>query len=310
MLVELDAATFHKFFPVDPHPYISEPFVELNKAKADVIIRLADVSDKPSVGIIAGVKDGILRSPFSAPFGGFHFRKEILHIGELDDFLSTLKDYIISKNYKGIELILPPDIYHATFNAKTVNSLVRNEFQYHTPDLTSWIDLHNFNGAFTQKNSKEYYRQALRNDLLFEQVSDEKEERQIFEVIRENRARFGRPIYMTFEDILNTGKLWPVDFFKVESPENKIVASAIFYRCHPDICYAVFWGDTEEGRPLRAMDFLAFNLWSLYKEAGFRYLDFGTSTDSGIPNEGLLRFKESHEAITSLRYKFYWNSSK
>ena len=35
---------------------------------------------------------------------------------------------------------------------------------------------------------------------------------------------------MTLEDILETGNLWPVDFFKVNSADNSIVASAIFYR--------------------------------------------------------------------------------
>ena len=79
------------------------------------------------------------------------------------------------------------------------------------------------------------------------------------------------------------------------------------YRCHPEIVYALFWGDNEAGRPLRAMDFQAMHLWMHYKKAGYRFLDLGISTESGIPNEGLLRFKESHNAETSIRYKFSWN---
>jgi hypothetical protein len=126
----------------------------------------------------------------------------------------------------------------------------------------------------------------------------------IYKLICENRAKFGRPVYMTLDDILSTGLIWPAEFFKVESAERQIVASAIFYRSHDDICYAVFWGDNDEGRPLRAMDFLLLNLFAYYKEAGFRYIDLGISTENGIPNEGLLRFKESHEAFSSLRYRF------
>ena len=85
---------------------------------------------------------------------------------------------------------------------------------------------------------------------------------------------------MTFDDIIATGELWPVDFFKVTTSSGTLVASAIFYRFYSEICYAVFWGDNEEGRPLRAMDLLAFNLWSHYKKLGFRYVDLGISQSS------------------------------
>ena len=308
MIIEVDSKTYKEYFPFNPHQFIYESFIELNKVKTERVIRLVDDSEKVTVGLIAGINDGIIKSPFSAPFGGFHYRNEILYISEIDRFIASLKTYITANGLKGIEIILPPDIYHPTFNAKVVNSLIRSEFQSKIPDITGWIDLQRFNGAFTQKNSREYYRQAVRNGLRFDLAKDENEKREIYNVICKNRARFGRPIFMTLKDILDTSMLWRVDFFKVVSRENQIIASAIFYRSHPYICYAVFWGDIEEGRSLRAMDYLAFNLWSYYKKEGYKFIDFGTSTEAGNPNEGLLRFKESHEAVSSIRYKFFWQT--
>lgn len=306
MLIEVDARTYQQYFPNDPHPFISETFTELNRRKVDRILRLANSHGKVSLGLVAGVKNRILLSPFSAPFGGFHFRNEILYVNEIDDFILSLKSFIISQELSGIEIILPPDIYHQTFNAKTVNSLIRNGFKPGIPDITGFIDLHYFKETFSQKNSREYYRQALRNRLKFGVAIDQEERIEVYELIRQNRAKFGRPIFMSFEEIINTSKLWPVDFFKVLFLDNKILASAIFYQSHSEICYAVFWGDNELGRPLRAMDFLAFNLWLYYKKLGYRYIDLGISTETGQPNEGLLRFKESHESISSLRYRFSW----
>lgn len=306
MLIEVNSKTYREYFPANPHPFISEPFIELNKGKAERVIRLVDNGDKAVIGLTAGINNGILRSPFSAPFGGFHFRKENIYISEIDQFAGSLQSYIISQELKGIEIIIPPDIYHSSFNAKTVNSLIRNGFQFSIPEITNWVNLHQFNGVFTQKNSREYYSQAVRNGLSFDLAFDIADKKEIYELIYQNRAKFGRPIFMTFEDILNTGNLWPVDFFKVITNSGAIVASAIFYQNHPDICYAVFWGDNEAGRPLRAMDYLAFNLWSYYKKMGYKYLDLGISTETGNPNEGLLRFKESHESTSSLRYKLFW----
>ena len=306
MLVEVDLKTYGRYFPSYPHPFISEPFIELNKRKTERIVRLVEDSGKPIIGLIAGLNNGILQSPFSAPFGGFHFRKEIMYISEIDNYIASLKEYILSQRIQGIEITLPPDIYHATFNAKTVNSLIRNGFQKMLPEITNWVNLQQFNGEFTQRNSREYYRQALRNRLSFGLASDQEEKKEIYDLIYQNRAKFGRPIFMTLKDILDTGNLWPADFFKVIRDDGTILASAIFYRSHPDICYAVFWGDNETGRPLRAMDYLVFNLWSYYKDMGFKYIDLGISTEDGNPNEGLLRFKESHEATSSLRYTFIW----
>lgn len=308
MLIEVDQQTYSRCFPVNPHSFITEPFIELNKWKVERIIRLIDDLGKPVIGLIAGINNGVIQSPFSAPFGGFHFRNDNIYIGEIDRFIESLKSYILNKGFKKIDLTLPPDIYHKSFNAKTINALLRAGFRLSIPEITCWVELNDFNGAFNQKNTRKYYQQSIRNGLSFSATSDKNEQRKIYHLICENRARFGRPIYMTFEDLLKTGTLWPVDFFKVITVSGEIIASAIYYQNHPDICFGVFWGDTETGRSLRAMDFLAFNLWSFYKNKAFRYMDLGISTEAGTPNEGLLRFKESHEAVSSLRYHFFWES--
>lgn len=304
-LIDTDKAAFRKCFPADPNPFISESFIELNSRKADRIIRLVEDTNEPVIGLVAGVKDNVIKSPFSAPFGGFHFNKEKIYISEIDRFLKLMKEYAALNGLTRIEITTPPDIYHTTFNAKVMSALLRHEFRFTLPEITNWVDLEKFSGVFSQKNSREYYRQAERNNLTFSITSDLQEKQRIFDLICENRAKFGRPVFMTFDDLLLTGEIWPADFFKVESLNGQIVASAIFYRNHQNICYAVFWGDNDEGRPLRAMDYLLLNLFSHYKGSGFKFMDLGISTEGGIPNEGLLRFKESHEAVSSLRYKCF-----
>ena len=308
MLKEVSSKTYFEHFPVAPHPFISEPFIEFNSRKAEEIVRLIDDGGKPAIGLVAGIRNGELLSPFSAPFGGFHFQKENIYIYEIDNFISSLKAFIESKKLKGIRLTIPPDIYHLSFNAKIINSLIRYGFSTILPDITNWVDLKQFNGEFNQKNSREYYRQAVRNNLSFALTDEINEKKEIFDLIQQNRARFNRPIYMSFDEIIRMNDLWPVDFFRVNSENGEMVASAIFYRNDPEICYAVFWGDNETGRPLRAMDFLILNLWLHYKNLGLNYIDLGISTESGDPNIGLLRFKETHEATSSLRYSVAWKA--
>jgi hypothetical protein len=139
MLVETDISTYRRYFPVDSNPFISERFIELNRDKVDRIIRLVDESGEPVIGLVAGIKDSTLRSPFSAPFGGFHFRKENVYISEIDRFLQLLSDYAAFRSLSRIEIITPPDLYHMTFNAKLINSLIRHGYYSALPDITNWV---------------------------------------------------------------------------------------------------------------------------------------------------------------------------
>lgn len=307
MLIEADPKHYYHFFSNNPHPFISRDFVDLNSHKVEKVLYITEDSNKPGLGMVAGVREEWLLSPFSAPFGGFHYRKKVMYISEIEDFLKLLKDYILSMNYRGINITLPPDIYSQTFNSKLVKALIRQGYRNEITDITNWVDLRNFKERFTQKNSKEYFKQAVKYDLEFIKADNEIDCLEIYNLIRHNREKFGRPIYMSLRDINDTAGLWPVDYFKVVTEDGEITAAAIIYRSHAEIAYALFWGDNDAGRKLRAMDFLAFHLWSYYKKQGFIYMDLGISTEAGEPNEGLLRFKESHEAVSSLKYRFTWN---
>ncbi|MBN2167159.1 MAG: hypothetical protein JW717_12840 [Marinilabiliaceae bacterium] len=304
MFIEVSEQAFLNFFQSDPTPFVSNSFLKINESKVDKIIRFVDDTEKPELGFVAGIRDHKLLSPYSAPFGGFHFKKQNIYSERIDIFIVSMKEFFYDNNFESLKIVLPPDLYHQTFNAKCINSLFRAGFKSAIPEVTSWIDLREFDGRYTQKNSREYYRQAERNKLVFSYTDNENDKVEIYELIKENRAKFGRPIYMTLNDIKLTGSIWPVDFFKVTTPENNIVSGGIFYRFHNEICFAVFWGDNEEGRSLRAMDYMLLNLWTYYKKFGFNFIDLGISTENSVPNTGLLRFKETHEAQSSLKYTF------
>ena len=309
MLIEVNSKSYNHYFPVNPHPFISVPFMELNKEKVNRVVRLIENAEKVYLGLVAGIKDGMLISPFSAPFGGFHYRHSNINIREIDHFLSLLQSYIVSQGLTKIEISLPPDIYDPSFNAKMINAFIRSNFSMATPEITNWIDLIKFTGVFTNVNTRNQYNQAVRFNLSFSQVSKTNEKLAVYELIRQNRERFGRPIHMSFRDLQNTEQLWPVDFFIVRDSEQNNLAAAILYRVHPKIIQTVFWGDNEQGRSKRAMDFFSMNLWNHYKQSGYEFIDLGRSSISGIPDEGLLHFKETHGCTSSLRFTFSWNPS-
>jgi hypothetical protein len=306
MLIEISPKQFKHLFPKDPHPFISEEFLILNKEKVDKIVRLVEDQPKVNIGLVAGIKDGIYNTSYSSPFGGFHYRRESIHVSTIEKFLEELIQYFKDNNIKKANLSLPPSLYQESFNAKMINAFIRLGFTMQLPEITCWIDLNNFKGKFSTKSSREFYNQAVRNELQFNILSDIDDKRAAYDLVKQSRARYNRPIYMDFNDILSTGKLWPVDFFSVTSSIGELLSAMILYRFPDKIVYAVLSGDTEAGRPLRAVDFMFFKIFEHYKSEGFWYIDVGTSTESGVPNSGLLRFKEEHEAVSSLRFSFTW----
>ena len=308
MLVSVDSKRYQALFNNSPHPYLRNDFILLNKHKVDEVHWLVEDEQNASIGIIVGIKDDKMLSPFSAPFGGFHFRKDNQYISEIESFVQKLIRFAIKNSYNSLAITLPPDLYHLSFNSKCVNTLHRSGFCLHTIDLTNWVDLNAFEGTFKNRGARKYYNQALKNNLVFNVLTERRHQYEAFSIIKENRMRFDRPLYMTFEDLDNVNKLWSVDFFGVYE-DDVMVASGVFYRGHDSIVQGVFWGDTELGRPMRAIDFLAFNIWNLYKNNNYSAIDLGISTESGIPNEGLLRFKESHDCITSPKYTFVWRKN-
>lgn len=309
MLSQISEKEFFHRFAKAPHPFLSKEYLKLNANKVEKVFYLIENSNKPKLGLVAGLKDNILLSPFSAPFGGFYYKSENIYIKIIHDFLNSLSEFALENNIKQICITLPPDIYQRSINPKIIYALDLSGFETDYADVTHWINLKSKN-KHLQSDRSRFFRQAKSNNLTAELLSDPKEQKEAFEVIRENRKSNNRPIYMNFEDVEKMQNLWPVDFWGVRNTNKQIVASAITYQFPKQIIYAVFWGDSADGRTVRAMDFLIQSMIKNYHKDGFDILDIGISTKQGEANTGLMRFKDTLGAFSGIRYSYtkYFNS--
>jgi len=307
MLIDVSKDIYRKYFTEDPHPFITEEFIKLVEHKTDKVVRLIEPDDKAILGLIAGVKNNVLSSPFSAPFGGLHFTNENIFYEEIFHFLTHLKEYAMNQNLTKIVITLPPNIYNTSLNAKLVNAFVRLDYTMHLPDIVNIVKLSDFNISNVKKIVKRKLKAAIKNNLTFIHITDEKKMAESYDVILNNRTMLGRDIYMSFADLMDVNKILPVDFFLVKNPDHENLGAAIFYRGHKNIVQAIFLGDIIPRKPFPTMDFLFVNLFSFYKNLGFDFIDLGLSSKDGIPNDGLIRFKEVHNSISSLRFTFSWS---
>lgn len=305
MLVEVSKEVYRRHFTTDPNMFITEAFIDLVEKKCDKVIRLMRDGDS-SIGLILGLKEDTIRSPFSAPYGGFHYSHEYMSYNVVFDFLSDLKDYVISRRLKNVSITLSSDLYQVNMNAKLVNAFIRLGFTMATPDITHWVSLKKFEGTWVKNVVAQNCRKAVKHGLTWSVVTDKKSMEDAYEVIFRNREKRERKIYMTLDNLLDVNRIIPVDFFLVRDSDGNSMGAGIFYRGHEKIVQGIFVGDDLKKRNLGVMNFLYKNCYEYYKEMGIDYIDLGTSSFEGEPNVGLIRFKELHNCLTSLRYSFSW----
>ena len=75
--------------------------------------------------------------------------------------------------------------------------------------------------------------------------------------------------------------------------DNELLAGVVMYYCGNEVAHCQYIASTEHGRELKALTLLFDYLIKESSQAGFRYFDFGISTENGglYLNEGLVRQK-------------------
>lgn len=308
MIIDIPNRIYWNHFTTNQNPYISEWFIEIVERKAERIVLLMNNADK-SIGLAAGIKDNIIYSPFSAPFGGFHYSHEHLMYDAILNFLNELKEYVVLNSLSGINITLPPDIYQTNMNAKLIHAFIKSGYVMNTPNIYNWIDLALFDGIWVYNKVSNRCRRAIKNGLSFHFLTEteEDEKTDAYNLIKQNRIGKGRKIHMSFEEVKEINSRIPVDFFIVKDKTTSTIGAGIIYRGNSNIAQAIFMGDDLDKRDLGTIDFLYMNIYNHYKNMSYKHIDFGISSFNGEPNMGLIRFKEIHNCNTSLQYSFRWS---
>ncbi len=287
------------------HVFGSADFNNINIGKADAIHYLLFRNEKNRLGIIVGRQGKVLKSPFSAPFGGFSFVFEKLRIQYLEESIDLLSEWASSAGIESIELTLPPLFYNKDFIAKQINCLWRMGYEFSVIDLNYSFDIKLVGDYINDRmwrNARKNLRVSLEAGLNLVIALDQQNKRVAYEIIAQNRNHRGFPLRMTLEEVRETSELIPADFFIVENCNKLPIASAIVFHISDKIIRVIYWGDLFGYSDLKPMNFLSFKLYEYYKTFDKEYIDIGHSTEDSIPNYGLCEFKESIGCSVYPRY--------
>lgn len=303
---EVTVEVYNSVVKSTTHLFNSALFNNLNKEKCEAVFYLLFKDSKIRFGIVVGLRNNQLFSPFSASYGGFEPLFEDTKLFQIDAALASFSNWAAAKSFSGIKIIMPPFFFNEDFSAKMVNCFYRAGFEVKNKELNYHFQTQKMNDDYSKLiwyNAKKNLKKSLSKSLNFLKIQDQDGEL-AYDIIAQNRRERGFPLRLTFEQLQETGKIIPIDYFIVEDGTNKIGAAIVFH-LSSNVVRVVYWGDLPEYSELKTMNFLSYSVFKYYKEIGIPIIDIGHSTEDSVPNNGLCEFKESIGCSIGLLYEFY-----
>lgn len=277
----------------------SADFLKLNEARAEKILAF---SADDRAGIVFGLRDGVLSSPWSAPYMSVDVNKGDVGMDFIREFGEALRKEL-DANFT-IKLVSPPEVYNGPeipflngFRRPEDGIICDTTFDLSldmVPDLTFWA-----------RDTRRNLRISQRYDLRLEKTDDIAE---CYGLIEAHHSSHGYPMAMTERMVADTAKILPVDFWILRL-DGKAIAAAYCYKVRSDIVQIINTGDTPEGRKVFALTNLIYNLAIHYRKELTEnesvvgaMLDYGPSSAHGVQNEGLARFKRAIGCRESFKY--------
>ena len=273
----------------------SADFIRLNAHKADKVI--AAVGDC-SAGVVFGEINNGLSSPWSAPYlsvdtPSSFSENDIIEFGR--DARNVLADY------ENIRVTTPPAVYRGPENPFFEG--FRRDGDEVITDTSFYIPLIDAEGEKSwNKSARRNLKRALSAGLRAIR-SDNADE--CYNLICSHHHALGYNMAMTLEEVRDTAKIIPVDFWLVKYGETNL-AAMYCYRVRHDIVQVISSGDTPGGRNVGAAIFMERAIIDYYRNLFINelhiadaFIDHGPTSVMGVQNEGLAAFKTSFGCLMS-----------
>lgn len=308
---KIDPAEYSLLFGRDDIIYNSADFNILNRNKCESLECLLFHDDKKKLGLIGGVVNNELLSPFSAPFSCLSANDRTMRIEYITEALSLLDEYSCSQRFSSVSFILPPYFYDESWISRIAVCLEKSKYrcELSVNHHLNTSDFRKYDEGRIEKDLRYSIKTADKYRLVFKRAERDEDIKLVYNVIEINKKSKNRPQSMTFDQLTEMRELINIDFllvFKEESP----LASAVVYNHSNDIAQVIYWGAVPDSSRYYPMNFLVYRMLEFYFKKGFKIIDVGTSMLGSHLNTGLIRFKDSIGATTSAKLSFNRNLMK
>lgn len=225
----------------------------------------------------------LLIGPHAGTFGGFS------HAAPLE-----VMEAVLALAPQECEVKLAPASHDMALFSRSMNALHRAGFMLAYADLNyerkpGLLDFAAGISDGARKKLAKCERAGYSSMLL----SDLNLQRAAHRLLEANRERMGVRLSLSWEALAALERALPDTYsFFGTFDGDAMIAAAICARVREDVLYVYAWGDAQKNEYAPTVHLAR----TIYEEAcygGYRLLDAGISTVQGVPNAGLIRFKES-----------------
>jgi hypothetical protein len=231
-----------------------------------------------------------LRSPCRATFGGYWSVAPTHFESDVEDCLLEMKSRYPSKT---ITFYLPPIDPVSEKVSSQLEILSRSGFEIDFVDSNFLISTQEWSLTDLSKGNRKKLRQWNEAGGHIGEVGLGSLPN-VYEVIRLNRLSLGVKPSITLDDLtkLAVGLDSSYNFY-IASIDGQTAAVAVTVEARSTSKYVFFWADVAEYRHLSPVVALCAHLIDVCNHEKKRFLDLGISTEDGLPNPGLIRFKRN-----------------
>jgi hypothetical protein len=237
--------------------------------------------------------------PGRLTFGGFHSIdwKPVNQIEfyELVNIMRTVYSMELDIKWK-----LPPQYFFPEV------FLVQNEISdlkdfKEVVDFNQHIDVADWKTASMSKGNQKKLRQSVSVDMIMKTATAD-DIQKCYEILYRNRQAIGAGVTMSLDEIQDALRNFPRIYeMKYLELGGEVAAMCLTVDIAPTIRYVLYWADNLSLRNYSPVVLLCKKLVEQSRNDGIQVLDLGISSNQGMLNEGLHRFKQNLGAITTVK---------
>lgn len=238
-----------------------------------------------------------------SPFGGFVLSDQVNVVAGLQQLIPKFLKWATDQGITSIVIRCMPEVYDPIGNKKIKEILIQYGFLVRYHDTTQVLSVSKQPPRMAD-DRKHALKKCMKMGFVFQQVDWSKLD-EAYDLIVESRKSKRYPVTMTLADLIEAFEKFPDHYllFGVFT-DNRMIATSVSIVVNDQILYCFYLGDSLAYRQYSPVTFLVTGIYQYCNARNITLLDLGISTDRGILNEGLYRFKKSLGCLDSDKLTF------
>ncbi len=210
-----------------------------------------------------------------------------------------------------LQVTLPPAAYRPATEALVLPALLAVGFSIvHTDTSYGLIVTPQPLRTYLHRGEKTKLNRSRRLGLTFA-VEPRPDVATLHALIANTRLRKGYPVTMTAAQLGATLAHFPDDYQVFTARDaGLLVAAAVVLRVLPTVAYTLYVADHADYRSASPLVGLHDFLYVWCQRQHIQYLDLGVATEQGVPNPGLVAFKQHLGGQPSAKHTLTWSGAE